>query len=396
MKKIICGLCIFTMLFSSFFINTNAANNLKLSDYKNELANIQAKKNQNDTLSANTKAQINQKQKEIANAENEIKDNENKVEEAKIKIKESEENIKKTTEEMNELLRFLQISKGKTTYLDYIASSNTVSDLIKRFAITEQISKYQKEKLEELKNLIEEKKQLQIDLAKRNEELKKQKVVLEQKKDELDKYLDSVVKIGMDYSQQIDAQKKIIAMYESAGCKNNDYIQDCFYNKSGNIISDVGFLRPLVRAKVNQRYRSGHGGIDLGGYGSENSYGKTVYAAAAGLVVTVSPQNKCGGNIIYIQHNINGKKYTTEYAHLSAMYVSVGQMVTSNTPIGAVGGNPSIQTWDKCTSGPHLHFSIANGYWNFTSSSHKENTTPTGNQSISAIKNEKGWSWTSR
>lgn len=395
MKKLISIILLISFIFSSLCLDTNAAGK-KLSDYKNELATLQSKKNQNDTISASTKAEISKKQREIASAENEIKTNEQKIEEAKVKIKESEENIKNTTKEMNDLLRFLQISDGQTTYLEYIASSSSISDLIKRFAITEQISKYQKEKLEELKQLIEEKKQLQIDLAKRNEDLEKQKVELEQKRDELDKYLDSVTKIGMDYSQQIESQKKIISMYEEAGCKNGDYIDSCFYSKSGNIISDVGFSRPLVKGKVNQQYKSGHGGIDLGGYGGSSSYGQTVYAAAAGLVVTVSPKNKCGGNIIYIQHNIKGNKYTTEYAHLSAMYVSVGQMVTSGTAIGAVGGNPSIQTWDRCSSGPHLHFSIANGYWNFTSSAHKANTTPTGNQSVSAIKNQKGWSWTNR
>ena len=406
MKRIISVIIIIVVILSCFCFDTTAANNKKLSDYKKELADLQSKKSSNDALKASTLAEISQKQKEIANAQKEIENNEKKVEEAKIKIKESEEKIVKTTEEMNELLRFLQISDGQGSYLEYIAASNTISELIKRFAITEQISSYQKEKLGELKNLIEEKKQLQIDLAERNKQLEQQKIELQEKTDKLHEYLDSVAKIGMDYSNQIDAQKKVIAMYEKIGCKDDDYIQTCYYDKlfppkgkssssAAVVVSDVGFSRPLAKGKVNQAYHSGHGGIDLGGNG-ESIYGKTVYAAAAGVVVTVSPRNKCGGNIIYIQHNIGGRQYTTEYAHLSAMYVSVGQIVTSSTAIGAVGGNPSIQTWDHCTTGPHLHYSIANGYWTYTGSAHKASTTPTGTSSVSGISNTKGWSWTSR
>ena len=410
MKKILSIIVIISIVISSCFIDTFAANNKKLIDYKRELTDIQNKKNANDTIKASTEAEIKKKRQDIINAQNEIKDNEAKVEDAKAKIIESQENIEKTTKEMNELLRFLQISGGQASYLEYIANASSITELIKRFAITEQITKYQKEKLGVLETLIEEKKQLQIDLNERNKTLEQEKIELQNKTEELDKYLDSVTKIGMDYSNQIEAQKKVIAMYEKMGCKDNDSIQSCYYDKlfppknnggssggsSNIVVSSVGFLKPLSRGKVNQAYHKGHGGVDLGGYGSSSVYGQTVYAAASGVVVTVSPRNKCGGNIIYIQHNIKGQAYTTEYAHLKDMYVSPGQIVSANTAIGTAGGNPAIQTWDHCTSGPHLHFSIANGYWTFTSSSHKAATTPTGQASISGIQNTKKWSWTSR
>ncbi len=399
MKKFCIALfLIFTILISGVMQDVVASNGKKLIDYKNELADIKNKKYANDTLKQSTLNEINQKRSEIKKSEQEIKSNENEVEQAKEKIKESEENIVKVTEELNDLLRFMQISSGQNAYLEYIANASSVTDFIKRSAVIEQLSSYQTERLEGLKQLIEEKKQLQVDLANRNKELEAKKVSLQEKVDSLDEYLDKVAKIGIDYSNQIDAQKKVIALYEKAGCKDNEYIQDCYYKKSDlvPIISDVGFRRPLARGKVNQAYRSGHGGIDLGGYGGESSYGKTVYAPAAGVVVTVSPRNKCGGNAIYIQHLINGKAYTTEFAHLSAMYVSVGQYVTSSTPIGAVGGDPSIQTWDHCTSGPHLHYSIANGYWTFSSPAQKAATTPTSMSSVTAIQNQKRWSWTTR
>ncbi len=55
-----------------------------------------------------------------------------------------------------------------------------------------------------------------------------------------------------------------------------------------------------------------------------------------------------------VSHYINGKSYTTLYAHLSSISVSSGQKVSQGQKIGAVGS-----TGDS--TGPHLHFEIHNG-----------------------------------
>ena len=36
-------------------------------------------------------------------------------------------------------------------------------------------------------------------------------------------------------------------------------------------------------------------------------------------------------------------------------------VLDKNTVIGYMGGNPSIETYDRCTNGQHLHFSISEG-----------------------------------
>ena len=41
----------------------------------------------------------------------------------------------------------------------------------------------------------------------------------------------------------------------------------------------------------------------------------------------------------------------------------VGDYVDQNTQIGVMGGNPSVTYWDKCTTGTHLHFSVARGLY---------------------------------
>lgn len=43
------------------------------------------------------------------------------------------------------------------------------------------------------------------------------------------------------------------------------------------------------------------------------------------------------GNNVYVRHIYNGKNYVSRYGHLSEVYVSVGDIVTEDTVIGAVG-----------------------------------------------------------
>ena len=72
-------------------------------------------------------------------------------------------------------------------------------------------------------------------------------------------------------------------------------------------------------------------------------------------------------NQVYVFHTINGKKYTTSYLHLLDINVEVGDQVTSNTVVGTIGGG-SQTYWDDCSTGPHLHFVIATGWYGGTGS----------------------------
>jgi murein DD-endopeptidase MepM/ murein hydrolase activator NlpD len=110
-----------------------------------------------------------------------------------------------------------------------------------------------------------------------------------------------------------------------------------------------GFIWPVsgrLNSYFGPRWGSFHSGIDIGA-----PYGTGV-AAASGGQVTLTVYGDYGyGNYIAVRH-ADGTQ--TLYAHLSAIYVSLGQYVGQGETIGAVG----CTGW--CT-GNHLHFEVKVG-----------------------------------
>ena len=64
--------------------------------------------------------------------------------------------------------------------------------------------------------------------------------------------------------------------------------------------------------------------------------------------MTTSTYSSSAGNYIVISH---GNGMSTVYMHCSALYVSVGQMVTQGETIAAVGST-------GYSTGNHLHFGV--------------------------------------
>lgn len=117
----------------------------------------------------------------------------------------------------------------------------------------------------------------------------------------------------------------------------------------------------VISSKYGHRWGRLHAGIDIAGGGIS---GAPAVASKGGTVIGVKNScshnfaktyNCCGngyGNYVTVSH---GDGYTTVYAHLSSINVSVGDYVSQGQQLGTVG----------CTghsTGYHLHFEIrANG-----------------------------------
>ena len=108
--------------------------------------------------------------------------------------------------------------------------------------------------------------------------------------------------------------------------------------------SSTGFIWPVDWGYFNGSIGSywGHTGMDIAG-----NYRAPVRASRSGTVVRSAWYGPYGKHVI-IDH---GGGLTTLYAHMSELYVSVGQYVVQGEMIGLVGRTGNV-------TGAHLHFEV--------------------------------------
>lgn len=335
-----------------------------LADLKQELSDLQAKKKKTETEKAMSQAEKNKKNQEIANSYNEIEDAKQKVNEAKIKIEETNKKIAEVETQSKELMKYYQQISDNNTYLEFITSSSSMTELIMRIDAVDKLVEYNQDKLKELEELIKQNEQLQVDMIKYQEEQNNKINEYEQRIKEINSNLISLADISMDIDTEIKTQQALIKMYEDMGCKNSDILAVC-----SSTANNSGWLKPVEKGVITSLFgwrnvsgqSSNHSGIDIG-----VAEGTTVYSATNGTVVSIVNRSSCGGNQIYIQSLVNGQKYTVQYAHLLSINVKVGDKVTNQTVIGKSGGYSTSRAhggYDSCTTGAHLHFGVSNTYY---------------------------------
>lgn len=114
------------------------------------------------------------------------------------------------------------------------------------------------------------------------------------------------------------------------------------------------FIKPaagVYSSGFGMRGSENHKGLDIASGGTV-----PIVAAASGTVIR-SEYSSSYGNVVYISHNINGKTYTTLYAHMRSRAVQQGQVVQQGQQIGIMGNT-------GMSFGQHLHFEIHAGSWN--------------------------------
>lgn len=372
MKKLYKTLLLFIFISAIgafIYVDTYAAKSKAntLAALRDDLKSLEAQKAKNDNAKKQTNSQINNSKQNIYSAQNEISDNRTKIEEAIIKVEESKKEIENQREDMNEVIIAYQLSTGNNEYLDYIFDADNITDLIYRYSVSEQLLEWQKEEIKKFEQLVKENEQLQVDLSKRETQLETQISNLEKKVANLGNQLAEITEISVDIADDIKSAKEYIKFIENAGCGENQDIDSCL-----RMVTDTGFRVPLKKGRISSGFgyrkhpttgalQSFHNAIDIA-----VAEGTKVYASAAGTVGKIINRASCGGNSVYVWHYVNGKKYTTQYTHLLKINVKIGDIVTSESVVGLVGGGSTAKKrggYDTCTTGAHLHFAMANGHY---------------------------------
>ena len=156
-------------------------------------------------------------------------------------------------------------------------------------------------------------------------------------------------------AQFLNDHKLIEGYYFSEGLDDNNKLIEGYYDPQGSSLQKI-FLKNPVNFKyissgytTGRRYLSafntstGHRAIDYAA-----KYGTPIRAVGEGKVVFAGWNREGYGNYISLRHN---SVYTTNYAHLSKVYVNYGEIIEQGQIIGAVGST-------GFSTGPHLHFEM--------------------------------------
>ena len=372
MKKLVKLIVVFSLV-STLFLNPlviDAAKANTLAALRADLKEMEAQKAKNDRAKKLTSSQIDQASKGIDSAQKEITTNRGKVEAAKIKVEESNKEIDKQKANMKEVIYAYQLATGNNEYLEYVFNADNLTDLIYRFSVSEQLIEWQQTEIKKFEALVRTNEKLQVDLANREVALNKEINNLESRVVKLGNQLAAITEISVDLVDDIKSAKEYIKFVEKAGCGENQDIDYCL-----RVVTDTGFRWPLNSGRItspfgyrkdplNKKRTVFHNAIDIGG----NAEGTKVFASAAGVVGKIIRKASCGGNSVFVWHNVNGKKYTTQYTHLLSIRVKIGDVVTSESVVGTVGGGSGTRSYDKCSTGAHLHFAMATGHYGGTGS----------------------------
>ncbi|MFQ5577047.1 MAG: peptidoglycan DD-metalloendopeptidase family protein [Anaerolineae bacterium] len=121
------------------------------------------------------------------------------------------------------------------------------------------------------------------------------------------------------------------------------YVSVASVTAPGDALAGTGTFRWPTSGSITQEFWAGHRALDIGAW-----TGAPIFAADSGYVVAAQWDDTGYGRMIVIDH---GNGFNTLYAHLSVMYVSVGDEVTQGQQIAEMGSTGN-------STGPHLHFEV--------------------------------------
>lgn len=353
-------------------LKVNAAT---LGEFKKELDTLKTKQQENESTKKKTEAEIQATQSEINKINGQIDELNDEIASINEDIDKRNQEIAKMYDEIKSIVHYYQVASTQNMYYEYVFNANSYTDFIYRFAITEQLSKYREKTIDEYNRLIDENKKKVSEIASKKAELSKLEDQAKSKYNSLNGQLTGITTAGLSLKDEIAEMEKKINTYQNTyKCSDTEEISACVYrynhpnvskSSAGNhnitVASSSGFYLPISYWTKTYPFLHHDKGFDF-----STPEGQEVHPVADGIVSEVWHHYKCGGNMIWIVHNVNGKKYTSAYFHLKTYYVKIGDKVSHNDVIGLSGGiskGNSYNSYDGCTTGPHLHLQLATGWY---------------------------------
>ena len=362
---------IFLLLISLLLLPMNSYA-VTLKEYEDAVAKYTKELQEKEAKIAKGKEEIAEVKRNIAATEEKITATEEEINRLQEEIEASNKEIEKKNEESKRIMEYYQIENGNNAYLEYVFGATSITDMVYRMSVAEQLTEYNDNIMKELTRLIEENTKKKEELKQKQEELKVLKEKLEKEKERIEEEVSGVEGTVPSTKGQIALYQQRVDYYKNKGCKSNDVIGiDCDVPPKpsrsdgesvspGAVIGENGFRFPVVGGRISWGYGSGgHKGVDI-----TRGCGTPIYAVASGRVYYVgNTLDNYGAYMVLIVHNVNGRLVFSQYAHVQPnIPVSVGQNVDIGTVVAYMGST-------GYSTGCHLHLEMSQYYgWGYNGS----------------------------
>ncbi|MED2971004.1 peptidoglycan DD-metalloendopeptidase family protein [Fictibacillus sp. B-59209] len=312
---------------------------------------------------------------QIKKKENEIQLTQDQIDQLKNEIDLVQKRIDKRDQLLKERVSSMYESGGAVQYLDVVLGSKNFGDFLDRVVALNLIADQDRQLLEEQKkdkDLLEQKKQKVEDqlsaLQDKMRELQDLKKQLDAQMEEKTRLMSSLKKKHSEIEDEVEkyehsaellsSQEKAIKE-EQARAKQAEE-QNSSKGSAGGNAANTGsgmIMKPaagIFTSGIGSRWNKFHAGVDIAKPGTV-----PIYAAADGTVIR-SDYSSSYGNVIFITHSINGQTWTTVYGHMRERVVQGGS-VKRGQLIGYMGNTGH-------STGQHLHFELHKGPWNASKS----------------------------
>ena len=317
----------------------------KLKELEKQIAEAKAKKN--DVMA--TKNLLDQRNQLLLE---QIDDTQNQIDDAAAQIARYE-----LLEEEQYTLFCQQVreeeERGSLSYLSVLFKATSISDLLSRLEFVNEVAEYDRSLMEAIR-------QTRENIKTEKAAMEEQEQLLAQQQDELQKKVDEAAALIAEYAATQKGYEELAAAEEKEAQEIEAQIKKLL-ETSDVTPSPGGFIWPVTTSKIITSPMGGrvspggigstnHRGVDIGGVGTTSAAlatksGKVIIAKT---VVYGSYGGSGYGNYVVLDH---GGGYTTLYAHLSSVSVSVGDMVTQGDTVGITGSTGN-------STGPHLHYEV--------------------------------------
>ena len=243
--------------------------------------------------------------------------------------------------------------RGSLSYWSVLFKATSISDLLSRLEFVNEVAEYDRSLMEAIR-------QTRENIKTEKAAMEEQEQLLAQQQDELQKKVDEAAALIAEYAATQKGYEELAAAEEKEAKEIESQIKKLL-ETSDVIPSPGGFIWPVSTSKIITSPMGGrvspggigstnHRGVDIGGVGTTSAAmatkaGKVILAKT---VVYGSYGGSGYGNYVVVDH---GGGYTTLYAHLTSVSVSVGQMVSQGDTVGITGSTGN-------STGPHLHYEV--------------------------------------